>query len=253
MNLQPLETYLSLCTEVYDLSKPTPDKDAYEFYLDYVKNTEGLILEPMCGTGRMLLPLLDAGFNIEGFDASPQMLEALQKKAKQKNLQPNIWQGFLEDLNVSQKYSLIIIPIGSFCLITDLEKVKLCLTKIYNALQKEGLFVFEVETLFAVPAQFNVWNGSLWRREDGSFILSSSFALPLEDKVGTSIGKYEWVKDSHIIQTEIEEYKLRLYEKNELIEILKEIGFTDIKTHKAFEKNVQPGIKDENIVFECRK
>ncbi|WP_279611726.1 hypothetical protein [Candidatus Sarmatiella mevalonica] len=27
-----LDTYLSLCTQVYELSKPTPPSDAYAFY-----------------------------------------------------------------------------------------------------------------------------------------------------------------------------------------------------------------------------
>lgn len=47
-----LDTYLDLCTQVYDLSKPTPPQDAYDFYLSYVRETNGPILEPMCGTGR---------------------------------------------------------------------------------------------------------------------------------------------------------------------------------------------------------
>ena len=65
-----LDTYLSLCTEVYDLSKPNPEEDDYAFYRDYALKANGLILEPMCGTGRFLLPLLEEGFNVHGFDAA---------------------------------------------------------------------------------------------------------------------------------------------------------------------------------------
>lgn len=64
-----LDTYLSLCTEVYDLSKPNPPEDAYAFYRVYAMKANGPILEPMCGTGRFLLPLLEEGFNVHGFDA----------------------------------------------------------------------------------------------------------------------------------------------------------------------------------------
>lgn len=56
-----IDTYLSLCTEVYDLSKPTPPKDAYDFYRSYAIAAQGRILEPMCGTGRFLLPLVAEG------------------------------------------------------------------------------------------------------------------------------------------------------------------------------------------------
>ena len=34
----------------------------------------------MCGTGRFLIPMLEANLDIEGFDASTDMLEALQRK-----------------------------------------------------------------------------------------------------------------------------------------------------------------------------
>ena len=47
-------TYLKLCTQVYDLSKPTPPEEAYAFYRSYIEATRGPILEPMCGSGRFL-------------------------------------------------------------------------------------------------------------------------------------------------------------------------------------------------------
>lgn len=50
-----LDTYLGLCTEVYDLTKPTPPVEAYAFYRAYVAQAAGPILEPMCGSGGLRL------------------------------------------------------------------------------------------------------------------------------------------------------------------------------------------------------
>lgn len=61
--MQDLDTYLSLCTQVYDLSKPAPPEEAFRFYREYVMRAKGAILEPMCGTGRFLLPLMEDGFD----------------------------------------------------------------------------------------------------------------------------------------------------------------------------------------------
>lgn len=61
MTKQILDTYLDLCTQVYELSKPIPPEDAYAFYRSYVADYKGPILEPMCGTGRFLLPLIEEG------------------------------------------------------------------------------------------------------------------------------------------------------------------------------------------------
>ncbi|HCU6014361.1 TPA: GNAT family N-acetyltransferase, partial [Legionella pneumophila] len=72
--MKKLDTYQSLCTEVYDLSKPNAPQDEYSFYRSYAAEVKGLILEPMCGTGRFLLPLAAEGFDVHGFDASQPML-----------------------------------------------------------------------------------------------------------------------------------------------------------------------------------
>lgn len=52
-----LDTYLSLCTQVYNLSKPTPPEDAYAFYRDYAMRSNRTILEPMCGTEDLALTI----------------------------------------------------------------------------------------------------------------------------------------------------------------------------------------------------
>ncbi|CZL29099.1 putative acetyltransferase YhhY [Legionella pneumophila] len=80
--MKKLDTYQSLCTEVYDLSKPNAPHDAYPFYRSYAVEAKGPILEPMCGTGRFLLPLAEEGFDVHGFDASQPMLERLHAKAR---------------------------------------------------------------------------------------------------------------------------------------------------------------------------
>ena len=41
MNQHKHPTYLSLCTQVYDLSKPKPPEDACAFYRAYMQYTKG--------------------------------------------------------------------------------------------------------------------------------------------------------------------------------------------------------------------
>ena len=253
MTSKSLDTYLDLCTQVYDLSKPTPPTDAYDFYLSYVRETNGPILEPMCGTGRYLLPLHAEGFPIEGFDASQSMLEALHAKAKCQNINPNVWHGFMEDLKISKQYDLIFIPSGSFSLIVNLSTIKNTLITIYNLLSDKGIFVFEVETLNAVPKELGIWRGSRWQRPDNKTILLSQLAM-MEESICYSIGKYELVDSNRIVQTEVEEYKIRIYDNPTLLlNMLSEVGFKDIKLLKAFDRNAPHEEHDESIIYECRK
>ncbi len=248
--MKKLDTYLGLCTEVYDLSKPNPPEDAYAFYRDYVMKANGSILEPMCGTGRFLLPLLDEGFNVHGFDASDHMLEALHAKAKARNLEAKVWKGFVEDLKRSEEYRLIFIPSGSFGLIIDLNAVKAALKVFYDHLTHNGILLFESDTLKAVP-ELNLWRGSAWHKAGGQMIILSQLAT-MKDNVCNSISKYELTHNNSIIHTEIEELKVRIYEPHELTEIIKSCGFK-VRTIKAFEAETSPDKDDEAIVYECRK
>lgn len=248
-----LDTYLNLCTQVYELSKPRPPEDAYALYLDYANEANGLILEPMCGTGRFLIPLLEAGFNVQGFDASQHMLDVLQNKAKNKGINPNIWHGYIDDLKREEQYSLIFIPSGSFGLITDLEKARQALTIFYNQLADGGLLVFEVETLMAANNINNLWRGSVWRCHDGTSIIASFLDLPLINNIGNTICRYEHVCNNQIVQTEIEEIKVRLYNPDTQVDLLKSIGFQQVRMIKAFNKESAPNKNDELIIYECRK
>ncbi|KTD53471.1 methyltransferase [Legionella santicrucis] len=251
--MKKLGTYQSLCTEVYDLSKPTAPQDDYSFYRSYAMEANGRILEPMCGTGRFLLPLQEEGFDVYGFDASEAMLTRLDAKAKDMQIKPNVGHGFLEDLSQSQTYKLIFIPTGSFGLITGLEDIQKSIKAVYDHLDNQGCFVFEVETQYAVPKELNVWRGSRWRLPDGRKILLSQLAI-LDGEICYSLGKYELVEQVSVIQTEIEEYQIRIYYDTAfLTNLLFSAGFSEVRQVKAFDRTKSPDETDESIVFECRK
>jgi hypothetical protein len=248
-----LSSYLDLCTQVYDLSKPGAPVDALSFYRSYARDTAGTILEPMCGTGRYLLPLLQEGFDIQGYDASKHMLQALYAKAAALNLEPDVWQGYNEELNRSDAYGLIFVPAGSFGLITDSKAAMATLKIFYDHLSDNGTLVFEVETLAAKPSQPSIWRGSVWPRPDGKMIIASFLDLPMEDNVSPTVCKYELVDGNQVIQTEQELIKVRLYDPEHLKLTLKDVGFKQVHILKAFDLEQTPSATDELIVFECRK
>lgn len=249
--MKAMDNYLDLCTEVYDLSKPKPPADAYAFYKSYVQHAAGAILEPMCGTGRFLLGLNKDGFKVDGFDASKQMLDALHNKAKTMKINPTVWQGYTQDLSSNERYSLIFIPSGSINLITNSDDILTTLNKFYEHLADNGVFVFEAETKHGLP-ELGIWRGSKWTRKDGKFILLSTCAT-LEENICSSIGKYELIDGNRIVQTEVEEYKILIHDPAMLTEMLRKVGFKQIKLVKAFDRMSTPNDNDESIVYECRK
>lgn len=133
--------YGSLCTEMYELLHKEAPEDELAFYLSYARPGMS-ILEPLCGSGRFLVPFLRRGLSIQGMDNSREMLDRLLEKAPEA-------QAVLCDLEAYQpteRFDYIFIPSGSVSLFTDMETCKGILRKMKTLLKAGGRFVFAVDT-----------------------------------------------------------------------------------------------------------
>ncbi len=99
--------------ELYDAIF-TGYREDLAFYLNLGRQANGPVLEVACGTGRVLLPLLQAGVDIDGVDLNAPMLDRLRSKAGSLSLTPNLYQGDMRDFTTPRKYALIIIPFNAF-------------------------------------------------------------------------------------------------------------------------------------------
>lgn len=254
VGLQKLDSYLDLSTQFYELIRPEPSEDAYLFYRSYVSDADGKILEPMCGSGRFLLPLIQDGYDVSGFDASEYMLKALQDKADSRQLKPIVWQDFVGNLDGRDKYNLIFIPSGSFGHIIDLTEIKKSLKNFYDHLNENGILLFEAESSLSVPInQLGVWRGMVCNKPDGNSILISRLST-IQDNVCYSIDKYELLENNKIIHSEVERFNVRLYDdRTFLLKILTFIGFREIRIVKTFDRLSHPEDNEAVFVYECRK
>lgn len=254
MGAQKLDSYLGLATQFYDLIRLEPPEEAYLFYRSYVSDACGHILEPMCGSGRFLLPLIQEGFDVSGFDASEHMLKALNDKAVSRSLRPKVWQDFIGNLDYKVKYNLIFIPAGSFGHIIDFTEIKKSLKNFYDCLNEDGILLFEVETsLSELISQPGIWRGMICNKPDGDSILVSRLSA-LQGSVCYSVDKYELLSNDKIIQTEIEKFNVRLYDDRTILsKLLQDIGFREVRILKTFDRLSNPDDNDVAFIYECRK
>ena len=154
------ESYKKLCTEYYELDKPFAPNEAMNYYLTMAKEAEGPILEPMCGTGRFLIPLIEAGYNVAGFDNSAQMLDVCRSKCQEKKLNVKLKKCGFEDFTLSETFNLVFIPSGSFCLLTDPNDSSNALNLINKWLSVGGKFIFEIDTLNAAGTTPGMWKAN---------------------------------------------------------------------------------------------
>lgn len=250
-----MENYQNLCTEFYDLDKPEAPADELKFYLEYVEKAQGPILEPMCGSGRLLIPFLEKGFAVEGLDASLHMMKACLRKCAAKKLEPTLYSQFLNEMSLDKQYALIFIPCGSLGLITDKEELKVCLKNLFNHLLPNGKLVFEIETINGIPKNLGIWHGRMRTKSSDSKIIVSH--LPTYDSETQTLQvlcRYDLVQNTQIMQTEIEEIHTHLYQHEEMDNLLEDTGFKDknILRFKAYGR-AEPDENDAVIVYECIK
>src|SRR3954469_15858863 len=85
-----------------------------EFYLKLAREAAGPVLDVGCGTGRIMLPCLKAGVDIEGLDLFPGMLARLREKASTLGFDPRLHQANMAGFRLSRRYALIMIPFNAF-------------------------------------------------------------------------------------------------------------------------------------------
>jgi SAM-dependent methyltransferase len=107
--------YGSLCSELYDLTKPIgghyPDVPYYRRRLTAIG---GRVLEAAVGTGRLLVPLLQAGLHVEGIDSSAEMLTYCRRNCTVAGVEAALHCGALETMDLPHRYAAIVISLGSF-------------------------------------------------------------------------------------------------------------------------------------------
>lgn len=247
--------YKGLCTEFYDLDKPTPTEDALQCYLQYVNEAQGAILEPMCGTGRFLIPLVEEGFNVTGFDYSSHMLNLCRKKCMQRGLTPNLFEATFETFQPQSLFNLIFIPSGSFGHLINPKQISHALEFVSYNLNVGGKFVVEIETLKAVREPQGMWRGRWVQRPDGSkIVLNVLTQFDPITQIETGLFRYELWEENIISQIEVEEFHVRHYEPQDFECLLAQHGLKIIEKWQAEPHSRNKAADtDAIILYECVK
>lgn len=77
-------------------------------------NKESSVLIIGCGTGRLLIPLVENGYNVTGIDSSIEMIHIVKNKLSSRSLISEIEIGDMRNFVLSCKYDIIIIPFRTY-------------------------------------------------------------------------------------------------------------------------------------------
>ena len=99
--------------ELYDQLFESLDFDR-AFWLEVGRGCHGPVLDLGCGTGRVLIPLLEAGVDADGVDLFPAMLERLKAKAARKDFRPRLLAADMRDFTMPRLYARVICAFNAF-------------------------------------------------------------------------------------------------------------------------------------------
>lgn len=103
------------------------------------------ILDVGAGTGRLSIPLRDMGFDVTAVDASSSMLNILSKKdIDHKISKKNI---SLQELNLEEKFDVVLCVFSVFCYITDRVQLQNSLRNISHHVAHDGFAFIDVPSL----------------------------------------------------------------------------------------------------------
>lgn len=242
--------YGSLCTELYEILHPQAPQDELEFYLSYARPGQK-ILEPLCGSGRFLVPFLAQGLDICGMDWSKEMLEKLRQKAPgAKAIQAD-----LLTYTTDQRFDYIFISSGSVSLFTDLDVCRQILRTLKELLTPEGRLVFAVDTVAERCPDDDGYKMSVQVKTGAGedLVLRTQNRYDERTQTQFSPGIYELYRGTELVGRERMEFQTHLYRFGEMEGYLRAVGFQNIRTYSSFEK--EPAVDGTSGMFllECTR
>ena len=224
-------------------------------------------LDVACGTGRLLVPWLRAGLDVDGCDVSPDMLALCRERAEREGLSPRLYAQPMHELQLPRQYRTVVVC-GGFGLGSTREQDFAALRRFYDLLEPGGLLLLDNEAPYNDTRLWKWWlaeeRSALpedWKepRERRQGPDGAEYALmtrvvdadPLAQSVTMEMRGWMWRADELVAEDE-HRLTLNLYFQNELVLMLERTGFVDIAVRGDY-TDEPPSGDTAFLVFVARK
>jgi SAM-dependent methyltransferase len=243
--------YGSMAAEIYDIDKPHGAMPDTKFHLERFRDFQGAILEPACGTGRTLVPMLEAGLDVTGYDQSLDMLDRCRARCAERGFTPDLSRQSHEEFRYDRRFDAIIMPVGSFNLIDRFDTAMAVLRRFRDHLTPGGLLVLDIQSLL-------VFSGTRvdrrqWTAENGDLLTIDGQRVKIDwiAQRDEAVLRYERWRDNKLVECQLEPMALRHWGLEEFALALGAAGFTDIRTCGGYERGRPVRSRDMTITFEA--
>jgi SAM-dependent methyltransferase len=192
------------------------------------------ILEPACGSGRLLESLALKGHRLQGFDINPHMLRFARQRLREKKLSAKVWSSRLENFTTPPKaqYDLVHCLVSTFKYILTERGAVSFLRRSAEVLRPEGILLLGVHL---TDYRNNPPDHEKWSCRRGDLrVISETWSHPAHRRARTEAmqTRMQITKGKH---TEVSDtfWKFRTYSAPELRRLIRQVP--EFKIVKCFD------------------
>jgi SAM-dependent methyltransferase len=237
------------------------------YFQKFIERDGQPALDVACGTGRLLLPYLRAGLDVDGCDVSADMIALCREKAAREGLSPSLSVQAMHELAPSRNYKTMFVC-GAFGLGSTREQDFEALRRFYEHLEPDGTLLLDIEVPYADTKQWRYWlkderaslpeavkaPGARKGASDGSEYALRSRILeldPLTQRVTLEMHAEQW-RDGELQSEEDHVLNIGLYFRNEVLVMLELAGFTDVVV-QGDHNDTEAASDDDFLVFVAKR
>ncbi|MBL8553234.1 MAG: class I SAM-dependent methyltransferase [Phenylobacterium sp.] len=243
--------YGAIAAEIYDIDKPCFALPDTAFHLERFQGFARPILEPACGSGRTLLPFLQAGLDIAGFDPSPEMLARARDRCAEAGFAADLAKARYDDFAYDRRFGAILIPVGSFTLIDDFAAALATLRRFREHLEPGGVLVIDLQGLnFLAGGQPD---RRRWTAPSGDLLTCEGIRTAtdwLRQRAETTY-RYERWRDGTLVESQIDVMAQRYWGLDEFRLALEAAGFSGVTACGGYDRRRGPRAADRVWTFEA--
>lgn len=241
-----MDSYLGF-SEIYDAL--IGEDIQYDHIASYILGKTGkrnLYLDLGCGTGT--LSALIAGSFIETYlvDLSSDMLTQAVDKFNERNLPHKAFALSMSEISFPVKFSLITSSIDAINYILEEEKVAALFDRVYEHLEEDGVFVFDVNSAYKIREILGC-NDYVYNTEELVYTWENYY----EDDVVEMVLNF-FIRRGALYERIEEVHEERAYEVSTLTQMLEESGFKEIITYEDYSDDPVTDTS-ERVTFIVRK
>ena len=226
--------------DVYDMYV-TSDLDV-GFYLEEAAKARGIrVLELMCGTGRVSVPLLEAGVNLTCVDASAGMLARLEERLRARELEATVVQADVRYLDLGEGvFDLALVPFNSFSEIVSPGDRALALKAVFGCLTEGGRLICPLHNPVARAGSTDGTlriNGSFPTPDGGLLVVSGFETLDESTGVVDRLQFYEFFDaSSELGAKRALPMRFALIDRDEFAELAEDVGFVPVALYGDYDR-----------------